>query len=48
MAKGRKLSKFKKGEIIALKRFGKYQREILKALECSKTVICNYLKSSNK
>ena len=48
MAKGSKLSQFEKGEITALKRVGKFQREISKALECSKTVVCNYLKSPNK
>ena len=48
MAKGTKLSEFEKGEITALKRVGKSQREISKALGCSKTVICNYLKSPNK
>ena len=42
MAKGTKLSEFEKGEITALK-----ISEILKALERSKTVICNYLKSPN-
>ena len=47
MAKGAKVSKFEKGEITALKRVGKSQREILKALGRSKTVICNYLKSPN-
>ena len=45
MAKGTKLSEFEKGEIIALKKVGKSQREILKALGCSKTII---LKSPNK
>ena len=48
MAKGTKLSEFKKGEVTALKRVGKSQREILKALGHSKTIICNYLKSPNK
>ena len=48
MAKETKLSKFKKGEITALKRVGKSQREILKALGRSEAVICNYLKSPNK
>ena len=48
MAEGIKLSKFEKGEITALKKVGKYQREISKALGRCKTVICNYLKSSNK
>ena len=48
MAKGSKLSEFEKGEITTLKRVGKSQREILKALGRSKTVICNYLKSLNK
>ena len=33
---------------VTLKRVGKSQREILKALGCSKTIICNYLKSPNK
>ena len=32
MAKGTKLSEFEKGNITALKRVGKSQREILKAL----------------
>ena len=44
MAKGTKLSEFEK----ALKRVGKSQREISKALERSKSVICYYLKSPNK
>ena len=48
MAKGTKLSEFVKGEITALKRVGKSQREISKVLGCSKTIICNYLKSPNK
>ena len=48
MAKGTKLSEFEKGEITALKRVGKSQRGISKALGCSKTVICNDLKSSNQ
>ena len=48
MAKGSKLSEFEKDEITALKRVGKSQREISKALGSSKTVICNYLKSPNK
>ena len=48
MAKGTKLSEFEKGEFTALKRVGKYQREISKALGRSKTVICNDLKSPNK
>ena len=48
MAKGTKLFEFEKGEITALEKFGKSQREILKALRRSKTVICNYLKSPNK
>ena len=48
MAKGTKLSEFEKGEITALKRVRKSQREILKALGCNKTIICNYLKSPNK
>ena len=48
MAKGTKLSEFEKGEITALRRLRKSQREILKALGHSKTVICNYLKSPNK
>ena len=47
MAKGTKLSEFEKGDIIALKRVGKSQREISKALGRSKTVFCNYLKSPN-
>ena len=48
MTKGTKLSEFEKGEITTLKRVRKTQKEILKALWCSKTVICNYLKSPNK
>ena len=48
MAKGTKLSEFEKGKITALKRAGKSQREISKALGRSKTVIYNYLKSPNK
>ena len=48
MAKGIKLSEFEKGEITALKRVGKSQREISKALGRRKTVICNYSKSPNK
>ena len=48
MAKGTKLSEFEKGKITALKRVGKSQREISKALGLSKTIICNYLKSPNK
>ena len=41
MAKGCKFSEFVKGVITTLKSVGKSQREISKALECSKTVICN-------
>ena len=48
MAKGTKLSEFEKGDFTALKRVKKSQREILKTLGHSKTIICNYLKSSNK
>ena len=48
MAKGNKLSEFEKGETTTEKRVGTSQREILKALGRSKTVICNYLKSPNK
>ena len=48
MAKGTKLSEFEKGKITCLKRVGKSQREILKALGCNKTIIHNYLKSPNK
>ena len=48
MAKGTRLPELEKGEITALKRIGKYQREILKAFGLSKTVICNYLKSPNE
>ena len=40
MAKGTKLSEFEKGEITALNKVGKSQREISKTLERSKTVIC--------
>ena len=48
MTKGGKLSEFEKGEITVLKTVGKSQREISKVLGHSNTVICNYLKSSNK
>ena len=48
MATGTKLSEFEKGEITALKKIGKSQREIWKALGHSKTVNCNYLKSPDK
>ncbi len=48
MAKGTKLFEFEKGRITAGKRVGKSQREILKALGCSETIYCNYLKSPNK
>ena len=39
MSEGTKLSEFEKGEITALKRVGKSQRE---------TITCNYLKSLDK
>ena len=48
MAKGTKLPEFEEGEITALKRVRKFQRNTSKALGRSKTVICNYLKSPNK
>ena len=48
MAKGTKLSEFEKGEISALERVGKFQKEFSKALERSKTVIINFLKTPNK
>ena len=48
MAKGTKLSEFEICEITAMKRVGKSQKEISKALGRSKTVICNYLESPNK
>ena len=48
MAKENKSSEFEKREITTLKRVGKSQREISKALGCSKIVTCNYLKSPNK
>ena len=48
MAIGTKLSEFEKGEITALQRVGKSQREMSKALGRSETVIYNYLKSTNK
>ena len=48
MAKVTRLFEFEKGEITALKRVGKSQREISKALRHRKTVICNYLKSPDK
>ena len=38
MATGTKLTEFEKSEIIILKRVGKSQREILKALGSSKTI----------
>ena len=44
MAKGTKLSEFERSNITVLKRVGKSQREISKALGRNKTVICNYLK----
>ena len=47
MAKRTKLSEFVKGDITALKRIGKSQREIPKVLGRSKTITCNYLKSLN-
>ena len=42
MTAGTNLSEFVEGEITALKRVGKYQKEILKALG---KLICSYLKS---
>ena len=48
MAKGIKLSEFKKSEITALKRVENSRREVSTALGRSKTVICYYLKSQNK
>ena len=48
MAEWTKLSEFEKGKITALKRIGKYQREISKTLGRSKTIIGNYSKSPNK
>ena len=48
MGKGTKLSELEKGEITDLKRVGKSQKEISKAIGRSKTVICNFLKSPNK
>ena len=48
MAKRTKSSEFEKGEVTGLKRVGKSQRKISKALGRSKTIICNYLKSPNK
>ena len=48
MAKGTKLSEFEKGEITALKRVGKSQREFSKVLGRSKTITSNYLKSPEK
>ena len=47
MTKGTKLSEFEKSEIIALKRVGKSQGEISKALGRSKTAIYNFSKSPN-
>ena len=43
-----KLSEFEKGKITTLKRIGKSQREILKTLGHSKTLISNYLKSPDE
>ena len=48
MIKRTKSSEFEKGEITALKIVGEYQREISNSLGRIKTVICNYLTSSNK
>ncbi len=48
MAKGTKFSELEKGNITALKRIGKSHEGIFNFLGCSKTVICNYLKSTNK
>ena len=48
MAKGTELSEFKKGEITAVNSVRKSQKEILKALGYCKTIICNYLNSTNK
>ena len=48
MTRATKLSEFEKGDITALKRVRKSQREITNALEHSKTIICYYLKSPNK
>ena len=48
MVEGTKLSKFEKGVITALKRVGKSQKGISKALERIKTILCNYLESPNK
>ena len=48
MARRNKLSEFEKGKVTALKRVRKSQREIPKALDRSKTLICNYAKSLNK
>ena len=42
------MTEFEKSKITALKRVRKSQREILKALGCNKTIICNYLQSLNK
>ena len=47
MTKGTKLFEFEKGEITVLKRVGKSQREISKALGRSKSLTCSYLKISN-
>ena len=47
MTKETKLSVFENGEITALKRVGKFQREIAKSLGRCKTVICNYLNTLN-
>ncbi len=48
MAKGTKLSEFEKGDITALKRVGKSQREISKNLGRSKTVTWNYVRIPKK
>ena len=48
MAKRTKLPEFEKGEITALKRVGKSQTEISKALGHRKNIICNYFNCPNK
>ena len=48
MAKGTELSEFEKGNLTALKRVGKSQREISNALRRSKIVICYFSKNPNK
>ena len=47
MSKRTKLTNFENGEITALKKVVKSQKEISKAFGRSKTIVCNYLKRPN-